>query len=366
MPNGQPWNIERFEELARERGGKLISCVSGSGLRGRYIWECEDGHQWEARGGNIVTNHTWCKECQKLTIEDCYKEAEKRGGKCLDTVYVNKRTIMNWECRKGHQFALRLGAVRNNERWCKKCFTDIQRHDISLARQLAAKHEGECLSTEYVNLETPMWWRCKNGHEWQVAMSGIKSSAQWCRKCHMRNRRDKSIDRVYKWVEMMNGEILTDKKDIPYGIQSNTITINIKCNKNHVWNSTFESLQHGSWCPNCRFKSESACREILENIYQVPFPKKRLAEMEYLELDGYCEEFGIAFEYNGRQHEKYIPYFHRNGPDDLIDQIARDERKKELCVKNNISLIEIPCSYDYTRKDELETYILSELETMGY
>lgn len=108
-----------LKELANERNGKLISCISGSGLGGMYLWQCHNGHQWKAKGGNVAYNHTWCKQCQMLTIEYCHAEADKRGGKCLDTIYINKRTIMNWECCNGHAFALRLGAVRNNNRWCK-------------------------------------------------------------------------------------------------------------------------------------------------------------------------------------------------------------------------------------------------------
>lgn len=46
--------------------------------------------------------------------------------------------------------------------------------------------------------------------------------------------------------------------------------------------------------------------------------------------------------------------------------MARDERKKELCIKNNISLIEIPYCYDYTNKEELEKYIFLQLELLGF
>lgn len=166
-----------------------------------------------------------------------------------------------------------------------------------------------------------MKWRCKNGHEWEVAMSNMNYTGRWCRQCYLKKRRDKSIDRIYKWVEKMNGQIITDKNDIPYDIQTNIIKITIKCNKNHTWTTIFQSLQRGIWCPYCRFKSESVCRDILEKIYDTPFPKKRLSVMEYLELDGYSELFSIAFEYNGIQHEEYIPHFHRNGIDDLPKQI---------------------------------------------
>lgn len=296
-PECRNWTTEKFEKFAIEKGGKIICHVSSSGLDSRYVWECSDGHQWETKAGNIVFNGTWCKECQKLTLQDCIDEAEKKGGKCLDTEYNNKRTIMNWECKNGHRFKLRLGAVRNNDRWCRLCFHDSQRHDISVAHELARKNGGECLSTEYVNLVTPMVWRCNKGHEWKVAMAGIKSQ--------------------------------------------------------------------GQWCPNCRRKTESACRDIFESIFGSPFPTRHLGTMERLELDGYNEEFGIAFEYNGRHHDKYVTHFHRNGVNDFYDQQISDDRKRELCEKNGITLIEIPSCYDYSNPELLEQFITEELSNLG-
>ena len=81
--------------------------------------------------------------------------------------------------------------------------------------------------------------------------------------------------------------------------------------------------------------------------------------MEYLELDGYCKDFGIGFEYNGLQHYEYIPHFHRNGTGDL------DKRKRLLCDTNVITLIIIPSCYSYLEPDILTEFIYSELARIG-
>ena len=287
------WDFARFHDIAVQRGGKCLELLKGNGLRGIYMWECEDGHQWTTCGGNIVTNKTWCAQCQKLTLEDCIVEAEKRGGKCLETEYINKRELIEWECANSHRFKLRLGAVRNNNRWCKKCFDDKRRHTISVAQELATKRRGELLSTEYVNLETPMRWKCEKGHVWETTLHKVKH-------------------------------------------------------------------QH-TWCPNCLYKSESACREILEELLYFPLPKQRPAFLEGLELDGYSERFCIAFEYNGKQHYNYTPHFHRNGPQDLANQKIRDCRKIRMCKEKGISLIIIPSEYTYDNRDELYEFILKKV-----
>ena len=289
-------DIHELNKVANTKGGKCIEWKEGKGYSAKYVWECEKSHRWITKATNVLgKKDTWCPHCRKLTIDDCIKEADKRGGKCLDTEYINKRTIMNWECKKGHKFKLRLGIIRNNGRWCRKCGIDEKRLDISEAHKIAEKNGGKCLSTEYINLETPMRWRCERGHEWEVALQGIRHS--------------------------------------------------------------------NNWCPRCLYKSEFLTRQIFESLFDKKFTKKIL---ERLELDGYCEELNLAFEYNGIQHEKYSPYFHRDGPDDFQAQLERDTRKRELCEKNGIRLIDIPSKYNHKDPEKLRKYIESCLTHLDF
>jgi hypothetical protein len=70
----------------------------------------------------------------------------------------------------------------------------------------------------------------------------------------------------------------------------------------------------------------------------------------------------LACEYNGAQHYKYIPYFHKT-KDSFHNQKYRDYMKRDLCNKNGITLIEVP----YTVKIEhIENYIIDKLLKSGY
>lgn len=57
-----------------------------------------------------------------------------------------------------------------------------------------------------------------------------------------------------------------------------------------------------------------------------------------LRLDCYFRKSNIAIEYNGIQHYKYIPFFHR-GINTLEYQNYKDSIKKEYCNKKGIKLI---------------------------
>jgi len=112
-------------------------------------------------------------------------------------------------------------------------------------------------------------------------------------------------------------------------------------------------------------KGELECRRILEKIFRKAFSKDRPEFLNNpvtggsynLELDCYNKELGLAVEYSGAQHYKYIPYFHKN-KEAFLNQKYRDYMKKQMCKDNNIVLIEVP----YTVKIEhIENFLRNEL-----
>ena len=97
------FKIEEMRNLAEKRGGKCLS-TEYKNVSTKLKWECEKGHAWEARPNDIKDSH-WCPICAgnvPLTIEEMQKLAEKKGGKCLSTEYVNNRTKLKWQCSEGH------------------------------------------------------------------------------------------------------------------------------------------------------------------------------------------------------------------------------------------------------------------------
>lgn len=56
-----------------------------------------------------------------------------------------------------------------------------------------------------------------------------------------------------------------------------------------------------------------------------------------MELDGYCEKLGLAFEYQGNQHTEFTEFFHSD-ESDLRRRIADDHQKKDLCRANEVDL----------------------------
>lgn len=122
------------------------------------------------------------------------------------------------------------------------------------------------------------------------------------------------------------------------------------------------------------YKNEEKCREIFQGIFQRPFPSirpdwlKSPATKKNLEIDGFCPDIetpigkGLGFEYNGRQHSKYTPFFHRKGPQEFHYQCAKDDWKNAKCKELGIVLINIP--HDVSPRD-LERHIKYKLRKIG-
>jgi len=124
-------------------------------------------------------------------------------------------------------------------------------------------------------------------------------------------------------------------------------------------NNAFASFHKKKAVPK---KHEQRCRVILENLFRAPFPSIRPDFLrnktgKNLELDGYNEQLGIAFEYQGIQHRTFTPRFHKSR-EDFKKQKERDAFKKKICEQRGIRLLEIPDTVPY---DDLEMYIITEV-----
>jgi len=114
-------------------------------------------------------------------------------------------------------------------------------------------------------------------------------------------------------------------------------------------------------------KGENIARTCLQNIFNVPFPNVRIDELRNndtnrnLELDCYNEDLKIAVEYQGIQHYKFVPFFHKTH-DKFLEQRKRDVQKKELCKLYGITLITIPHNLKH---DMICFYIKQELKRLN-
>lgn len=126
----------------------------------------------------------------------------------------------------------------------------------------------------------------------------------------------------------------------------------------------------GSRGPPKESSGEKECRRVLQKIFNKPFNNCRPNFLQNpvtggrfnLELDCYDESLKLAVEYNGVQHYKYVPYFHKN-KEAFYNQKYRDELKARMCRDNGINLIEVPNTVSVP---DIENFLLKRLKYIGY
>ena len=337
--------------MAEIKGGE---CLSDSYIdaRTKLSWKCKSNHIWGATPDS-VRRGSWCPECGRLSaadklkgnIEEMEEIALSNGGKCLSEVYVNRITKLLWECGKGHRwFAIPMSVKKGS--WCPIC-RKIQagkkkRLTIVQMNRIAEKRGGKCLSEKYI-VGKKLKWQCEYGHQWEATGSKV-ILGRWCPICGRdsgNRKRSLGLEKMRQIAKEKGGKCLSRK-------YTNISDILLwECKIGHHWRSSAASVRSGSWCPECSTGlGERICREFFEQIFGKKFPKKHPKWLinddgNRMELDGYCESLGIAFEHQGKQHYSLKTHFITTNKQ-LKKLRIDDKTKKHLCKDRGILLIQIP------------------------
>lgn len=353
-------SLEKMHAHARSKGGKCLSDVYVN-VRTPLEWECAEGHRWPGDADHVINRGRWCPTCGKYryTLSDMQAIARERGGECLSDSYQNCLQTLTWKCAVGHVWpAQGMNIVAGT--WCPKC-ARRSKLCIEEMRAIARTKGGRCRSARYVHNHHKLQWQCSKGHRWRAEPSSVKSGT-WCPIC--KKGIPPSIRQARKHAALHGGKCLSRAV-----VNSRTV-LEWECRRGHRWPATYTSVRFGSWCPLCiESAGESICRNIFERIFQKSFPRtRRLSWLtsslgRRLELDGYCAELKIAFEYNGNQH--YDPNHIYSQGKDFERRRACDEEKRLLCELHGVRLVHITEFPRLRERDDCERFVRCALERAG-
>ncbi len=201
----------------------------------------------------------------KLVLPQRLKEmqelAQKRGGRCLSSDYVNNSTPLKWECGKGHTWQAVPGSLQQG-RWCPKCVGRLKGDEaLQQLQSIASAKGGECLAEKYEHGSVKLLWRCAEGHEWQAAAQYIRRGS-WCHECAKKIQGPKRMGlAACKAAAIARGGQCLSNSYV------NTDTKLLwKCGDcSHIWQSTpYSVVRLGTWCPKCKGKRAWATRRNRE------------------------------------------------------------------------------------------------------
>ncbi len=217
---------------------------------------------------------------KKKLLEEAVAYATSRHGKVLANSIQTKAEYVEWECSKGHIWKQPVGALLTNKSWCAVCSGNAPRN-LQVLVDIAKSRGGKVLSTEYKNVDATYEFECSLGHK---------------------------FSNTFKHVE-----------------------------------------KRGQWCPTCNkgSKSEEICRTTFEQIFGYEFRKVRPkwlrnSRNRQMEIDGFCQELKIGFEYQGIQH-----FGKQIFGGSLRKRIEDDQLKAKLCKENGVHLFIIDYRMEY-------------------
>ena len=248
-----------MKQIAKERGGKCLSteyinCFS------KLLWECSEGHQWEAIPSGIKRG-AWCPVCRyrnKKSIDDLNELAKEQGGRCLSEKYKGMKAKYKWQCAKEHVWETTAVIIRDGH-WCPRCSRKAvgkkSRLTIELMHRMAKEKGGRCLSNKYKTCHIYLKWECSKGHKWDATGNQIRQG-YWCPYCAGKAR--KTIEEMQEIAKEHGGECLSKNYT-----NANT-SLKWKCKNGHIFSLKPGTVLAGRWCRKCWVKNINDAEALAE------------------------------------------------------------------------------------------------------
>lgn len=182
-----PEKLNEIQEIANSREGVCLSTKYIS-VTTKMRFRCKVAHEWETKP-QVIKRGKWCPYCGhsvKLTLQEFQEISKQKGGLCLSTEYVNQNTKLRFRCKKGHEWEGLPTNIKGGK-WCLKC-SGYAKLTIEDMQRLAESRSGKCLSSKYRSARDKLKWQCKQGHTWDAIPSNIKRG-HWCAICARKNRK---------------------------------------------------------------------------------------------------------------------------------------------------------------------------------
>lgn len=293
----------------------------------------------------------------RLTQEEFIEKAKAIHGDKYDysmVEYVNNRTKICIICPDHGEFWQAPDSHLQGH-GCPKCRSDkmskIEKYNNEIFINKARRVHGDKYNyskVEYINSKTKVCIICPiHGEFWQLPSDHLRGIG--CAACSKRKKL--TTDEFIKKAIEIHG-FTYDYSNVRY--INNITEVEIICPEHGSFFQKPNYHINGNGCPICKssrgerlIKSFLDYNEIEYKIHHQIKIDQRLFSRNNFRIDFYLPKYETFIEFNGVQHYKHTPYFHRD-EDAFGRQVDRDKRLRQYCKQHKINLIEI--KYDQIEK----------------
>ncbi len=169
-------------------------------------WRCARGHEWESTPYQRSVRGRNCPVCNNRKRPDGARglplhfpeiaaqwHPTKNGDLTPDKVSAKTAKRVWWQCLLGHEWEARVSNRTAGGSGCPEC-ARLAAAKKQQSRRMAltpfwdeeANGSGELLLT--MNGNTPVWWKCPQGHAWQATIAHRLRQQPDCMYCAGRRR----------------------------------------------------------------------------------------------------------------------------------------------------------------------------------
>lgn len=123
-----------------------------------------------------------------------------------------------------------------------------KKRTIEECMEVARARGGECLSSEYVNEDGKLKWRCSEGHEWESSAACVVRAKTWCARCNnsrSASRRRHTIEDCHALAAKRGGVCLSTT------YKNSKEKLQWQCTCGYIWPASFNAVGNGTWCIQC-------------------------------------------------------------------------------------------------------------------
>jgi len=318
----------------------------------------------------------------KYTLEEVREIVRKYGFELVSKVYVNNKEKLILKDKYGYLYAIKLDHIfRDSNHKPFHIRNPYAIHNIKLWCKLNNK-PFELLSDKHVGTLLNLKWKCLKdgcGEEFEMRWADIQNGhgCSFCRGLQVGLSNclaTKNPELATEWHPTKNGNLT------PYDVTCGSHKyVWWKCKKcGHEWYNFIGDMHvKNRGCPKCnKSKGENKIEEVLNTNNFIEILQKQYNKLNNIEkvknnyyisqkefngliglgngnlsYDFYIPKLNLLIEYQGEQHEKYIPGFHKSKKD-FLKQVKHDKRKREYAKIHNIKLLEI-WYWDFNNIEEI-------------
>lgn len=286
------------------------------------------------------------KKKEHYTTDSVRELFREKGCELLTDTITSTTQDLDYICKCGHRNTIQLYRFKRGQGIeCPTCVGN-KKKTIDEVSGFFEKNGCILLTKEYKWNRQKVDYIAQCGHRHTIKVSAFyEGEGRKCPACVMRENHEKRI----RYTAEQQADILRKRGCVlikPCRTTNDKMVYIAQCGHKHEMRIEYFLKGFGFVCDKCTLKrtsvGEIVVKDVLDSLgikYERQF-KIKTSDCNFQRLDFYLPDFGVAIEYNGRQHYEADAYYNRVGKG-YEYQKNRDLQKLRYCQEHGIRMIYI-------------------------